>query len=84
MRIQNGANAANTKLSRRALNALLYGRYASIGGRTISQRAKRLVDIASAYDGHELSAETGVGPVTLREIRDWLRKHGRSLRCGPK
>lgn len=36
-------------LPRRAVEALLHGRYASLGGRTVAKRSRHLIEIASAY-----------------------------------
>lgn len=68
-------------LSRRALNALLHGRHASIGGKTLAKRAKHLVEIAMAYSAEELEAEPGVGIVTAMEIRHWLEAHHLAMRA---
>jgi hypothetical protein len=67
-------------LTRRAINALLYGRHAHRGGRTVSNRAKRLVEIAVAYTREELVEEPGVGSVTATEISLWLEERGLRLR----
>ncbi len=67
-------------LSRRALDALLHGRHASVGGRTVSKRSRHLVEIASTYTWDELLSEPGVGSVTASEIRLWLEERGASLR----
>lgn len=72
--------ASRRNLSRRALNALLHGRHAEIGGRTLAKRAKHLVEIAMAYSADELAAEPGIGTVTTMEIRQWLEGRGLSLR----
>jgi hypothetical protein len=66
-------------LSRRALDALLHGRHASLGGRTIAKRSRCLAEIASAYTWDELLSEPGVGTVTASEIRLWLEERGASL-----
>lgn len=66
-------------LSRRAVNALVCGRHARLGGRTIGNRAKRLVEIASAYTREELLTESGVGSVTATEIEFWLQARGLTL-----
>ena len=55
-------------LSGRAVKALLKGRYAHVGGRTVGNRAKRLIKIASAYTREELLMEPSVGMVTAIEI----------------
>lgn len=67
-------------LPHRAVEALLHGRYASLGGRTVARRTRRLVEIASAYSWDELLSEPGVGTVTASEIRFWLEERGASLR----
>lgn len=67
-------------LPRRAVEALLYGRYASLGGRTVAKRSRHLVEIASAYTWDELMSEPGVGTVTASEIRLWIEERGASLR----
>jgi hypothetical protein len=67
-------------LPRRAVDALLHGRYASLGGRTVAKRSQRLVEIASAYTWDELLAEPGIGTVAASEIRLWLEERGASLR----
>lgn len=72
--------SSRRNLSRRALNALLHGKHAEIGGKTLAKRAKHLVEIARAYSADELSAEPGVGSVTAMEIRYWLEQRGLSLR----
>lgn len=69
-------------LSRRAVEALLHGRHASVGGRTIAKRSRHLVEIASAYTWDELLSESGVGTVTTSEIRLWLEERGCSLAEG--
>jgi hypothetical protein len=71
----------NASLSRRAVNALLRGQHAAIGGRTLAQRARRLVDIAAAYTLDELMRESGVGPVTAVEVLRWLEARGRTMRA---
>lgn len=67
-------------LPRRAVEALLHGRYASLGGRTIAKRTRHLVEIAAAYTWDELMAEPGVGTVAASEIRLWLEDRGSHLR----
>lgn len=67
-------------LTRHAVNALLHGRYARLGGRTVGNRAKHLVEIASAYTRDELLMEPGIGAATVTEIQLWLEKKGRVLR----
>lgn len=71
-------------LPRRAIEALLHGRYASLGGRTVARRTQRLVEIASTYTWDELLSEPGVGTVTANEIRLWLEERGCSLRPSPE
>ena len=66
-------------LTRRAVNALLNGRHAHLGGRTVGNRAKSLIKIASAYTREELQMELGVGRVTAMEIEFWLEERGCSL-----
>jgi len=68
------------KLTRRALNALLRGRYAHLGGRTAAARAKQLSKIACAFTREELAAERGVGAATVTEIELWLYARGLRLR----
>ena len=77
-----GSEMAPCKLTRRALNALLRGPHAHLGGRTPAARAKRLPDIACAFSRDELAAERGVGPATMTEIELWLHAQGFSLRSG--
>lgn len=60
-------------LTRRAVSALLHGRHARLGGRTVSSRAKHLVEIASAYTRDELLMEPGIGSITATEIELWLK-----------
>ena len=67
-------------LSRRAIDALLHGRHASLGGRTVARRSRHLVEIASAYTWDELMAEPGVGSVTANQIRLWLEERGKILK----
>jgi hypothetical protein len=67
------------KLSRRAVKALLRGRYAQLGGATLAARGKRLPEIAAAYTREELAAERGVGPATVREVELWLNARGLCL-----
>jgi len=68
-------------LSRRALQILLNGRFARIGGVTHRERARRLTTIASAYSRAELLNEHGVGAVTAREIELWLKEQGLDFRA---
>ncbi len=72
--------ALRRHLTRRTLNTLLQGRPAYIGGKTISRRAKHLVEIASAYTPDKLLCEPRVGQVTVTEIQLWLEKRDASLR----
>ncbi|WP_347265043.1 hypothetical protein [Nitrobacter sp.] len=67
-------------LSRRAVEALLHGRHASLGGRTVAKRSRHLDVIATAYTWDELMSESGVGTVTASEIRLWLEERGAALR----
>ena len=75
-----GNEAAPCKLTRRALNALLRGPHAHLGGRTPAARARRLPEIACAFTRHELVAQRGVGAATVTEIELWLKAQGLSLR----
>ena len=74
--------APRRNLPRRAVEALLHGRHASIGGRTVAKRSRHLIEIASAYTWDELMAEPGVGSVTANQIRLWLEERGETLRYG--
>lgn len=67
-------------LTRRAVHALLHGRYARLGGRTLPGRAKHLAAIARAYTREELLCEPGIGSVTASEIEIWLEARGLRLR----
>lgn len=69
-------------LSRRAVNALLNGRHAHLGGRIVGNPVKCLIKVASAYTREELLMELGVGIVTAIEIELWLEERGRSLAAG--
>lgn len=71
-------------LPRRAVETLLHGRHASVGGRSVAKRSRHLVEIASAYTWEELLSEPGVGTVTASEIRLWLEERGHSLRSSPE
>jgi hypothetical protein len=71
--------APRRNLPGRAVEALLHGRHASLGGRTVAQRSRHLVVIATAYTWEELMAEPGVGSVTASEIKLWLEGQGASL-----
>lgn len=73
-------SAANRRLRRHAIDALLKGRHANVGGRTAALRAKNLVKIAAAYSFDELLGEPGVGRTTALEIQLWLEERGASLR----
>jgi hypothetical protein len=68
------------RLTRHAIKALLNGRHAHIGGRTIPLRAKNLLKIAVAYTYEELLKEPGVGAVAAAEIQHWLEELGAALR----
>lgn len=70
-------------LTRQAVNALLHGRHAHLGGRKRASRAKHLVEIACAYTRGELLQELGVGAVTATGIELWLEARGHSLGRGP-
>lgn len=67
-------------LPRRAVEVLLHGRHAALGGRTVARRSRHLVEIAEAYTWDELMAEPGVGSVTANQIRLWLEERGAALR----
>lgn len=67
-------------LPRRAIEALLRGRHAYVGGRTVAKRGQHLVEIASAYTWEELLSEPGIGTVAASEIKFWLEERGASLR----
>jgi hypothetical protein len=71
---------APCKFTRRALNALLRGPHAHLGGRTPAARARKLSQIACAFTRHELAAQRGVGVATVTEIELWLKAQGLSLR----
>lgn len=68
------------RLKRHAINALLNGRHAAVGGKSLPTRAKNLLKIASTYSLDELLEEPGVGAVTAVEIQLWLEERGASLR----
>jgi hypothetical protein len=72
--------AQRRNLPRRAIEALLHGRHASIGGRTVAKRSRHLIEIASSYTWDELMAEPGVGSVTANQILLWLEERGGTLR----
>jgi hypothetical protein len=63
------------------VEALLHGRHASLGGRTVAKRSRHLVGIASAYTWEELLSEPGVGSVTANQIVLWLEERGAALRA---
>lgn len=67
-------------LKRHAIHALLKGRYAHLGGKTIPKRAKNLLKIATAYSWDELLEEPGVGVVTATEVQLWLEESESHLR----
>lgn len=66
-------------INRSAINALLSGRHAKIGGHSRAVRARNLLKIASSYTWDELLAESGIGPVTATEIKTWVERQGSSL-----
>lgn len=72
---------ATPRLTRHAINALLNGRHARLGGKTIPARAKNLLKIASAYSWDELLEEPGIGVSTASEIQLWLEERGAALRA---
>jgi hypothetical protein len=72
--------SARRNLPRRAVEALLHGRHASLGGRTVAMRSRHLVEIATAYTWDELLSEPGVGSVTAAQVRLWLEERGETLR----
>jgi hypothetical protein len=67
------------RLRRHAIEALLRGRYAYLGGKPTATRARNLLTIACAYSFDELLQEPGVGTVTAMEIQLWLEERGLSL-----
>lgn len=71
---------ATRRLKRHAIDALLDGKHADLGGTTCARRAKNLLKIAVAYTWEELLQEPGVGTVTATEIRLWLEERGATLR----
>jgi hypothetical protein len=77
-----GADRENMphRLSRAARNVLLHGRYAHMGGRSLSQRAAKLILIAAAYSAAELLAEPGIGSTRALEIERWLKEQGLTFR----
>lgn len=76
--------ATERRLTRHAIRALVKGRHAHVGGRTIPIRAKNLNKIAAAYTFEELLEEPGIGNATATEIRLWLEEHGSHLRNDSK
>jgi DNA uptake protein ComE-like DNA-binding protein len=66
-------------INRLAINALVRGRHAKIGGHSRASRAKHLLKIASAYSWEELLSEPGIGPVTAAKIKAWVEAQGASL-----
>lgn len=68
------------RLNGRAINALLNGRHANIGGNSRATRAKNLIKIAPAYSLEEMLMEPGVCVVTAAETQLWLEERGVSLR----
>lgn len=70
---------ATPRLTRHAIKALLNGKHAKVGGKTIPTRAKNLIKIASAYTYEELLDEPGIGAATATEIQLWLEERGASL-----
>lgn len=73
-------NCVVCTINRRAINALLNGRHAKIGGRSRVSRAKNLLKIAAAYSWEEILLEPGIGQVTATEIKVWVEAQGASLR----
>lgn len=73
-------NKSTQRLRRQAIDALLKGRHASVGGKTTAARAKNMLQIAAAYSWDELLREPGIGPVIAKEIQLWLSEQGASLR----
>lgn len=72
--------ATARKLTRRAIRALVKGRYARIGGQTIPARAKNLAKIVASYTYEELIDEPGIGNATATQIQLWLEERGSHLR----
>ena len=68
------------RLSRRAVDILLSGRYASIGGVNRRRRAQQLAAIACAYSRSELVGEHGIGETIATEIELWLQAQGLDFR----
>lgn len=77
---KSGVKILRRNLPRRAIEALLRGCHASVGGRTVAKRGQHLVEIASAYTWEELLYEPGIGTVAASEIKFWLEERGASLR----
>lgn len=73
-------SGAVPRLTRHAINALLNGRHAHVGGKAIPTRAKNLIKIVAAYTYEELLEEPGIGTATATEIQLWLEERGASLR----
>lgn len=74
------SNSTPQRLRRQAIDALLKGQHANVGGKTTAARAKHLLKIAVAYSWEELLREPGIGPVIAKEIQLWLTEQGASLR----
>ena len=72
--------ATKPRLTRHAIKALLNGRHAHIGGKTIPIRAKNLLKIAASYSWDELLEEPGIGVSTAAEGLLWLNDQGATLR----
>lgn len=77
---ESSEEATRRNLPRRAIKALLRGRYASLGGKTITKRSHHLLEIAAAYTRDELMAEPGIGAAAVIEIELWLEERGLTLR----
>lgn len=71
MSVPNGSKPK--QLKRRAIDVLLRGRHARLGGTTIPTRAKNLLRIAAEYSWDELLEEPSVGLVTAREYGSGLK-----------
>ncbi len=72
--------APRRNLPRRAVEALLHGRHASLGGRSVAKRSRHLAVIATAYTWEELLSEPGVGSVSANQILLWLEERGKTLK----
>lgn len=72
--------AAQPRISRDAIKALVKGRHAHLGSKTIPTRARNLIKIASAYSWDELLEEPGIGHSTAADIQLWLEERGAQLR----